>query len=576
MPAHKNYSPPGTRLTLNRRRFLAYFTAAGLGSTLMPEMMTVAAQETDEITVDMVKTAEKMAGLAFPPEMRERFARELTQLRTTYKNLSDMNMGQETPPCLIFNPIPPGYETIEPPRQPVETSSVSITLPGNDEDIAFLPVTHLSALIKTRQITSTDLTKLYISRIKRYDRQLNSVITLTERLALEQAQRADEEIAAGDYRGTLHGIPYGLKDLISVKGYPTTWGAEPYKNQIIDTDATVYTRLSAAGAVLVAKLASGALASSSSYWFGGETKNPWNTDQPAGGSSGGSGASVAAGLVAFALGTETQGSIMNPSGRCGITGLRPTFGRVSRHGIMPLSWSMDKVGPMCRSAEDCAIVLSAMYGPDGYDMSVFDRPFEWKLSTDFSAIRAGYIETSGEQAGGRRSGQGEAAQTQQRQISERTLDTLKSLGITVKTLTLPESIQARDLGFILHSESAAMFDRIVRDGSIDTMENSSRPYTFRVRRFVPAAEYIQANRARTRLLQELNEAIRDYDIIFGWSTGLTNHTGHPAITFNQGFVNGVPSGFRFNGNLFKEAEMLAIARAFQNRTDHHLQRPRLS
>ncbi|MFC1562074.1 amidase [candidate division KSB1 bacterium] len=561
------------RLTLNRRRFLAYFSSVGLGATLLPGTLTAVAQDADEITVEMVVAAEKIAGLSFPPEMRERFVRDLGRLRTTYKNLSDINMDQSVAPCFVFNPVPPGHEAVEPDRNPVITSSVDVTVPDSEEELAFLPVTHLSALIKTRKITSTDLTQLYLSRLNKYDPELKCVVTYTEKLAVTQAKIADDEIAAGNYRGPLHGIPYGLKDIISVRGYRTTWGAEPYKNQHIDTDATVFKRLTDAGAVLIAKLTTGSLAAGNARWFGGETKNPWDVTQGAGGSSAGSGAATAAGLVGFAIGTETQGSILNPSSRCGITGLRPTFGRISRYGVMPLSWTMDKVGPMCRSAEDCAIVFNAIYGPDGYDMSMLDRPFRWEPAMDVRKIRVGYIEPGEEPAG--RSGDDERRRRarEQQRLNEASLDLLRSLGIDLIPIRFPDTVATGNLGFILHTESAAMFDRIVRDGSIDTMDDSSRPYTFRIRRFVPGAEYIQANRARTLLMQEMSRTLEGIDLYIGGSTSLTNHTGHPALTCVNGFIDGMPANLRMNGNLFKEAEMLAVARAFQNASGYHLKHP---
>ncbi|MFC1513619.1 amidase [candidate division KSB1 bacterium] len=561
------------QLALNRRRFIAYFSTVGLGSTLLPGTLTAVVQDSDEITVDMVIAAEKLAGLSFPTEMRERFAQELNGLRNNYKNIREMKIDESVPPCFYFNPIPPGHEVIEPERDQVSVSDINVALPSTEEDLAFLPMTHLSTLIRSRQITSTDLTKLYISRLKKYNPVLNCVITITEELALEQAKQADEEISSGNYRGPLHGIPWGAKDLISVKGYKTTWGAEPFKDQIIDEDATVYKRLTDAGAVLVAKLVSGGLATGDT-WFGGKTMNPWNPTSGSGGSSAGPGSATAAGLVGFSLGTETQGSILSPSSRCGITGLRPTFGLVSRHGVMPLSWSMDKIGPMCRSAEDCAIVLNAIYGPDGYDLSVLNRSFKWDTSIDLKKIRVGYIQRSFEpqaERGGRISGGGSSG----RENNMKALEVIKSLGVELIPLELPSSISSANLGFVLHTEGAAVFDEIVMNGDIDSMTNSNRPYRFRARRFIPAVEYIQANRVRTLLIQNLNKALKDIDVYIGGSTGLTNSTGHPALTLPSGFSSGIPTSLSFIGNLFRDAEMLAIARAFQNRTDHHLQHPSL-
>lgn len=562
------------KLAMNRRKFMAYFSSIGLGATLLPGTLVAVAQDTDEITVDMVIAAEKIAGLSFPEDMRERFVRDLNRLRTNYQNIREMKLDASVAPCFVFNPVPPGFEEIEPERNPAITSSVSVTMPNTEEELAFLSVTYLSALIKTRQVTSTDLTKIYVSRLKKYDPQLKCVITLTEKLALEQASKADEEISAGNYKGPLHGIPWGVKDLVAVKGYRTTWGAEPFKNQVIDTDATVYKRLTNAGAVLVAKLTSGGLATGDT-WFGGKTRNPWNTEQGSGGSSAGPGSATAAGLVGFSIGTETQGSIISPSSRCGVTGLRPTFGMVSRHGVMPLSWTMDKVGPICRSAEDCAIVLNAIYGPDGYDTAVVNRPFNWHPADDLTKVRVGYVKSSFERESRAQTDEGRRRAREQRQIDNSAIEVFRSLGIELIPLEFPQSISAGNLGFVLHIEGAAVFDDIVLSGEIDSMTDSNRPYRFRVRRFTPGVEYIQANRVRTILMQDFSKALKDIDVYIGGSTSITNHTGHPAMTIPHGFINGLPTGLRINGNLFKDAEMITVARAFQNATDHHTKHPAL-
>jgi len=560
------------KLAMNRRKFMAYFSSIGLGATLLPGTLVAVAQDTDEITVDMVIAAEKIAGLSFPEDMRERFVRDLNRLRTNYQNIRAMKLDASVAPCFVFNPVPPGFEEIEPERNPTITSSVSVTMPNTEEELAFLSVTYLSALIKTRQVTSTDLTKIYLSRLKKYDPKLKCVITLTEKLALEQASKADGEISAGDYKGPLHGIPWGVKDLVAVKRYRTTWGAEPYKNQVIDTDATVYKRLTNAGAVLLAKLTSGGLATGDT-WFGGRTRNPWNTEQGSGGSSAGPGSATAAGLVGFSIGTETQGSIISPSSRCGVTGLRPTFGMVSRHGIMPLSWTMDKVGPICRSAEDCAIVLNAIYGPDGYDTAVVNRPFNWHPADDLTKIRVGYVQSSFERESRAQTDEGKRRAAEQKELDKSAIDVFRSLGIELIPLEFPQSISARNLGFVLHTEGAAVFDDLVLNGEIDSMTDSNRPYRFRVRRFTPGVEYIQANRVRTILMQNFNKALKDIDVYIGGSTGITNHTGHPAMTVPHGFINGSPTGLSINGNLFKDAAMITVARAFQNATDHHTKHP---
>jgi Asp-tRNA(Asn)/Glu-tRNA(Gln) amidotransferase A subunit family amidase len=408
-------------------------------------------------------------------------------------------------------------------------------------------------------------------------------VTLTEELALRQARRADEEIARGKYRGPLHGIPWGAKDLLAVRGYKTTFGASPYKDQSFDIDSTVFSRLDDAGAVLVAKLTLGALAQGD-RWFGGQTKSPWdpgNATIGSSGSSAGPGSATAAGLVGFALGTETRGSIMSPAARCGVTGLRPTFGRVSRFGAMALSWTMDKIGPMCRSAEDCALVLRAIQGPDGKDNSVLDVPFDWEVGADVRKLRVGYLKSSFEREISEEPGNPErvARAREARKIDLAALDTIRSLGVDLKAIELPKQ-DADTLGFILSVESAAAFDDLTRSGRLDMMseppERSSWVDTFRLHRFVPAVEYIQANRARYRMMEEFNRVFSDIDLFIGSSLAVTNLTGHPEISLPHGFDSrGQPASLRFTGKLFGEEGMLLLAHAFQSKTDFHLRRPKL-
>src|SRR5512140_1972287 len=385
------------RRTVDRRRFLGYFGAAGLGGTLLPGALLAVAQDAPEIKPEMVAAAARIAGVPLPPEAEKAIAEGLNRrggLLQDFQALRDMGLGNDTPSALVFNPVLPGM-ALPSGKTFLKTTRVRAARPRTDEDLAFLPVMHLAALLKKREIKSVDLTKLCLERLKRYDPVLHCVVTLTEDLALEQAARADKEIAAGNYRGPLHGVPWGAKDLLAVKGYRTTFGASPYKDQVIDRNATVFERLTAAGAVLVAKLTLGALAMGD-RWFGGQTKSPWdpaNAGQGSSGSSAGPAASVAAGLVPFAIGTETRGSIISPASRCGVTGLRPSFGRVSRSGAMTLSWTMDKIGTLCRTAEDCAVVLHAIQGPDGRDNSVLDLPFAWDSGRDVRKLRVGYLKS---------------------------------------------------------------------------------------------------------------------------------------------------------------------------------------
>lgn len=573
------------RLEFNRRRFIGYFSSVGLGGTLLPGALAAIAQDAPKITAEMVEAAARIAGLSFSPEAIKRIVDSLNgrmSLLNRYNTLRAIDLGNAVPPAIVFNPVLPGTK-LPSARRPLRPSAVKIARPRTDEDLAFLPVTHLARLLQTRQVTSTDLTRLYLERLKKYDPVLHCVVTLTEDLALRQARKADEEIAAGKHRGPLHGVPWGAKDLLAVKGYPTTFGASPYKNQVIDTDATVYTRLTEAGAVLVAKLTLGALAQGD-RWFGGMTRSPWDPENPNQGSSGssaGPAAAVAAGLVGFAIGSETRGSIMSPSARCGVTGLRPTFGRVSRYGAMALSWTMDKIGPLCRSAEDCALVLRAINGPDGKDNSVLDVPFNWDAGADVRRLRVGYLKESFEREIPEDPANPERAarMRETRKIDLAALDTIRSLGIELKPIELPR-FDAEALGFILSTEAAAAFDDLTRRGDLDQMsqppERSSWVQTFRLHRFVPAVEYIQANRARYLLMQEFDRLFSSIDLFVGSALGPTNLTGHPEISIPHGFdQRGQPTSLRFTGKLFGEEEILLLAHAFQSKTDFHLRRPKL-
>ncbi|MDA2927563.1 amidase [Acidobacteria bacterium AH-259-G07] len=416
---------------------------------------------------------------------------------------------------------------------------------------------------------------------------LHCVINLTEELAQRQAKRADEEIAAGTYRGPLHGIPWGVKDWLAVRGTKTTWGASPYKDQVIDTDATVYSRLTEAGAILVAKLSTSPLANAARGWFGGRTRNPWNTEQGAGQSSAGPASATAAGLVGFSIGTESSGSIVRPATRCGVTGLRPTFGRVSRYGVMVVGWTRDKIGPMCRAAEDCALVSDAIYGPDGKDNTVLDVPFNWDATADVTKLRVGYLRSVFEREirEDPENPERAARRRQVRRNYEAALQVIRALGVEVVPFELPAIGAWRRL--ISGPESAAAFDEPTRSGTLNMMQESPEESNvvdrLRTARFIPAVEYIQANRLRMRLIEEMDDALGDLDLFIGSHTDflisrdtrVTNLTGHPAITMPSGFFQGMPTGLHFTGKLFGESEILLLADAFQARTDHHLKHPTL-
>ncbi len=521
------------------------------------------------ITTTDIAAAEKITALEFTAKERRMMLNNVRRNSRRYKGLRETSLENKVPPALLFSPIIPGM-SFQDQQKPFQYSvPADVHVPENFEELAFYPVTALAQLIRSRKITSIQLTRLYIDRLKKYGPKLECVVTLTEELALQQARRADKEIASGRYRGPLHGIPWGAKDLLATKGFKTTWGAMPYKDQLIDENATVVKRLEEAGAVLVAKLSMGALAMGD-VWYEGRTRNPWNPEQGSSGSSAGSAAATAAGLVGFSIGTETWGSILSPSSRCGVTGLRPTFGRVSRYGAMALSWSMDKIGPICRTVEDCALVFNAIFGPDGKDLTVFDFPFNWNPVLDLEDIRIGYLKEAFDR------------DYRNKEQDKAVLEVFRSLGAKLVPFELPD-YPVYNLSFILSAEAAAAFDELTRSGRDDLLVRQSRgawPNSFRNSRLIPAVEYIQANRVRTLLMQKMAEKMKGIDVYIAPSGGsnllLTNLTGHPAVGVPNGFrENGSPTSICFIGNLFEESKTLRVAKAYQDATDFHLKHPDL-
>ncbi len=563
---------PERRGGLDRRRFLAFFAALGLAGTSLPRRLWAAAGQ-GPITKKVLARAEQVAGLEFTDEERQLMLDGLNELREDYAALREVGLDNSVPPAFRFDPHlgpPPAGpgRGARPWLPPTER-------PAGDDDLAFLPVTRLAALLAGGEVSSVELTRLYLERIGRLDPLLEAVVTRTEERALEAADRADRELAAGRRRGALHGIPWGAKDLLAVAGYPTTWGATPFKDQRLAEDATVVRRLDAAGAVLVAKLTLGALAWGD-VWFGGTTKNPWNLEQGSSGSSAGPAAATAAGLVGFAIGSETWGSIVSPSTRCGVTGLRPTFGAVSRHGAMALSWTMDKLGPMCRSVEDCALVYDAIRGPDGADTTVVEGPFDWRPERDPTELRLGYLAQEFEK-------EPEEDQAEWHALNLETLETLERLGFELVPIELPK-LPVSALSFILTAEAGAAFDELTRDGRDDELVRqieNAWPNVFRQSRMIPAVEYIRANRVRTLVMREMEALMRQVDVYLtptfgGGNLLLTNLTGHPQVVLPNGFrADGTPTSTTFTGRLFGEAEVLAVAKAYQDATDFHLRRPRL-
>ena len=520
------------------------------------------------ITKKNIENAEQIIGLDFSNTERDSMVESLNDQLNNYKKIRELHLKNSIPPAILFNPIPVGFKFPKE-QKPVEFSDYSyVKMPSDKNKLAFYSIGELAELIKTKQITSTELTKFFIERLKKYDPSLHCIITITERRALQQAKLMDEEIAKGKYRGLLHGIPFGVKDLLATKDYKTTWGATPFKDQLIPEDATVVTKLENAGAVLCAKLTMGALAWGD-VWFGGMTRNPWDTTKGSSGSSAGPASSVSAGLLPFAIGTETWGSIVSPSTVCGTTGLRPTFGRVSRTGAMALSWSMDKIGPICRTAEDLAIVFNEVYGEDGIDQTLYNIPFNYKPNIEFKNLKIGYLKKDFDK------------EYDFHLNDSLTLAKIKELGVELIPIELP-GLPVEDLAFILNAEAAAAFDKLTRSNKDDLLVRQIKnawPNVLRSARFIPAVEYINANRIRFLLIREMEKLMRDIDIYIapsweGDNLLLTNLTGHPCVVLPNGFSeSGTPTSITFIGRLFGEGRLIAFAKAYQDATDFHKKHP---
>lgn len=572
-----------TTPSLHRREFMMLCGVAGVGGTVLPAALWGRLEapaagtppggsvgpQAPAVTRDMLIGAEGVIGVAFTDAERDLMLNSLNSALQSYTSLHGVTLDNGVVPAVLFNPVIPG---VQPPRQaPARRprAAPTVPMPSSEADLAFLPVAHLAALVRARKVSSAELTQAYLRRLQRFDDTLKCVITLTEERALQQARTADQEIARGRYRGPLHGIPWGAKDLLAVPGYPTTWGSPIYREQRLTEPATVVERLDAAGAVLVAKLSLGELAQGD-VWYGGMTRNPWKTDQGSSGSSAGAASATVAGLVGFSIGSETLGSIVSPSTRCGATGLRPTFGRVSRHGAMALSWTMDKLGPICRGVEDCALVLEAIAGPDGKDLTVHDRPFSWDASRDVKTLTVGYLKEAFDRD---RPG---------KEFDDATVDTLRRIGFDLQPITIPGDLPLGALRIILNAEAGAAFQELVLSGKDDQMVQQTRnawPNSFRSAQLIPAVEYIQANRVRTMVMQQLETVMRGVDCFVTPSFGgnvllLTNLTGHPTVVLPNGYrEDGTPVSVSFVGRLFGEAETLAAALRYQEATDFHTKHP---
>lgn len=569
-------------VTRDRRSFLAACATVGAGSTLFPGVLWASLASGAEITLQTIADAEQLAGVQFDTAEREMMLDSLKRQEAQLEALHKIPLDNSVAPAIVFDPVLPGHVVPTGPRRaPVRSRVTTPAVTGDLNALAFLPVTQLSELVRTRKVTPTQLTTMYLARLKRYDPLLKCVITLTEERALKQAAAADAEIAAGKYRGPLHGIPWGAKDLLAVKGYRTTWGAGPFQNQTIDRDATVVQRLDAAGAILVAKLTLGELAQGD-VWFGGRTNNPWKLDQGSSGSSAGPAAATAAGLVAFAIGSETLGSISSPSTRCGTTGLRPTFGRVPRTGAMALSWTMDKLGPLCRDAEDCALVLDAIYGPDGQDPAAIAAQYHWDANVSPRSLRVGYVQSAFDLP---RTDPKDPTRTlhETHDFDDAALAALRRIGVNPVSVTLPDEPYDA-MRIVLTAEAGAAFDELTRSGRDKELVQQSRgdwANTFRTARFIPAVDYINAMRVRTLAMQAWDSLMSNFDAIVTPTSAAndsqlvaTNLTGHPAVILPNGFrEDGTPVSLTFLGPLFGEGKLLALAHAYQQATGFQLKHP---
>jgi Asp-tRNA(Asn)/Glu-tRNA(Gln) amidotransferase A subunit family amidase len=550
-----------TMALVDRRKILTWLGAAGAGTFVFQKALAAQVEGTGTVTVEMVAQAEWIAGIELNETQRAETAGGLQNLMRELEALRNVDIGYDTWPALSFRvkpsskPLP--VHPLDIPRDP----RTELKTPDDDVDLAYMSIAEQSRLIRSRQISSLELTQMYLRRLKKFDPTLKFYVNLTEELALEQAAGVDRtRNRLGEWH-PLRGIPWGAKDLIAYPAYPTTWGAPQFKDRILNAKATVAAKLDQVGAVLVAKLALGALAMGDK-WYGGPTKNPWNPAQGASGSSAGSASATAAGCVGFSLGSETLGSIMSPSRRCGVTGLRPTFGRVSRQGCMSLSWSMDKLGPICRSAEDCALVFQAIHGADGLDPSAVDRPFHWPVKVNMKRISVGYVDDG-------------------RKLADReALQVFQNRGCKLVEIQLPSELPTWPLTNILFAEAAAQFDPLTRAGVEEGL--NSWPGLFRRAEFLPAVEYLRAQRIRSKLQDEMQQVMQQVDVFVDGGRDealITNMTGHPAIAMPSGFVEraGVrqPVSVQLTGRLYDETTILALAQLFQSETNYHLQRPPL-
>ena len=540
------------------------------------------------VTKEQLTAALALLGLEFRDAELDMMLRSVNNALYSYEALRKVDLPYDAEPAFVFQPGLPGRKTGRGPARFEPTIAISKNpaprAPKNLEDLAFRPVSEIAPLIRDRAVSSAELTKMYLARMKKYSPDLLCLVTLTEDLALEQAAAADKEIRAGRRRGPLHGIPFGVKDLFDTKGILTAWGAEPFQKRIPEADATVIERLRKAGAVLMAKLSMGALAMGD-LWYGGQTKSPWSWSggskayaRGSSGSSAGSASATAAGLVGFALGTETLGSIVSPCTQCGTVGLRPTYGRVSRRGAMALSWTMDKIGPLCRGVEDCALVLHAIHGPDGHDRSVTTDPFHWEPRKPVASMKVGVLQKAFDNMTG-----------DNKKIYDQALADLKKAGVPLKPVDFDENLPS--IRFLLEAEGAAAFDDITRNGDVRTLKGqtaNSWPNTFRSSRLIPAVEYIRAQRTRTQVIERFEKFMADWDVLVIPPQALlttTNLTGNPQVVMKCGFAEDTlqdgtkikfPRSISFLGRIYDEGSPLRVALAYERATEWRKMHPALT
>jgi Asp-tRNA(Asn)/Glu-tRNA(Gln) amidotransferase A subunit family amidase len=585
------------RTSINRRNFVKVLPAAGAAALSVSKAPLRALAQTPtptptptpmRISKELMHNAEKLIGIELTDAQETMALRGVNGNLDSYEAVRKIDVPLDTEPAIVFHPALPGFHIKRAPakvkfrfgrNEPAQFKSA--------EDLAFATVPQLADLIRTKKVSSVELTRMYLGRLKKYGPKLLCVVTLTEDLAMKQAQAADDDLKRGKYRGPLHGIPWGAKDLFATKGIKTTWGAEPYRDQVIDYDATVVERLREAGAVLAAKLSMGALAQGA-RWFAGVTRNPWNPNEDRNGSSGssaGPASATAAGLVGFSIGTETLGSIVSPSSTCGVTGLRPTYGRISRYGAMGLSWTMDKIGPICRGVEDCAAALDAIYGPDGRDMTVGDAPFNWNSDVPLSSLRVGYLKTEFEATVPKNADEQQRKGIEDRNaMYKQALADLENAGVKMTPIELPK-FPTNNIRYILTAEAATAFDDITRDGRVNQLSGQEVfdwPNSFRTSRFIPAVEYLRAQRARVLLMREMDKLMSQWDVFVAPAPGsasliITNMTGHPAVCVPCGFTGtpSLPRAIMFTGGLYDEASALRVALAFEKATKWHTMHPKL-